>query len=212
MALGYRPVELRYLLLSNHYRQPLNFTLDGLAAARSSIQRLQNARTTLSERAAPGAPQAAPTAAVAERIRVFERDFGAALDDDLNISNALAALFSFVADCHRLEPDADDAAHLLVALERADHVTHVTSRDAGKAGLIRKSELEEGAAPKLDAPALEALLARELSPEHVREIARARHQARRQKDWATADAIRNHLQRAGVQFEDTPEGVRYKLP
>jgi cysteinyl-tRNA synthetase len=212
VALGYRPVELRYLLLSNHYRQPMNFTLDGLVAARSSVQRLQNARTTLSERAAATIPTPSPSPAVAERIAVFERDFGAGLDDDLNISNALAALFAFVTDCHRLEPSPGDAAHLLAALERADHVLNVMSRDAGKSGLIKKSELEQGDAAKLEAAALAALLARELSPEVVREIARARHQARRQKDWATADAIRNHLQGAGVQFEDTPEGVRYRLP
>ena len=221
VALGYRPVELRYLLLSNHYRQPMNFTLDGLVAARSSVQRLQNARTALSERAGGAAPTTSPaasaaftatSAAVAERIRVFERDFGAGLDDDLNISNALAALFAFVADCHRLEPGPGDAAQLLQAFDRADHVLNVSRGDASKAGLIKKSELEQGDAGKLDAPALAALLARELSAEAVREIARARHQARRQKDWATADAIRNHLQNAGVQFEDTPEGVRFKLP
>jgi cysteinyl-tRNA synthetase len=121
-------------------------------------------------------------------------------------------LFAFVADCHRLEPSPGDAAQLLQAFDRADHVLNVSSRDATKAGLIKKSELEQGDAGKLDAPALAALLARELSPEAVREIARARHQARRQKDWATADAIRKHLQNAGVQFEDTPDGVRFKLP
>jgi len=212
VALGYRPVELRYLLLSNHYRQPMNFTLDGLVAARSSVQRLQNARTRFSERARPGGPSAAASPAVAERISVFERDFGAGLNDDLNISNALAALFAFVGDCHRLEGGADDAAHLLQAFERADHVLNVSRQDAAKAGLIKKSELEQGDTTKLDAAALAALLARELSPEVVQEIARARHQARRQKDWGTADAIRTHLQRVGVQFEDTPEGVRYKLP
>jgi cysteinyl-tRNA synthetase len=212
LALGYKPVELRYLLISNHYRQPMNFTLEGLAAARSSVQRLQNARATLNERAGGAAPSGAPSAAVAERISSFESDFGAGLDDDLNISNALAALFAFVGDCHRLEPSAADAAHLLRTLDRADHVLNVAQQGADRAGVIKKSELEQGEALKLDAAALQALLAQEITPEHVREIARARHHARRQKDWATADAIRNHLQKAGVQFEDTPEGVRYKLP
>jgi len=218
LALGYKAVELRYLLISNHYRQPMNFTLEGLAAARSSVQRLQNARASLHERAGGAAPTgaaasaAAPSAAVAERISVFERDFAAGLDDDLNISNALAALFAFVADCHRLEPSAPDAAQLLRALDRADHVLNVANQGADRAGVIKKSELEQGEALKLDAAALQALLAQEITPEHVREIARARHHARRQKDWATADAIRNHLQKAGVQFEDTPDGVRYKLP
>jgi cysteinyl-tRNA synthetase len=212
VAQGYRPIELRYFLLANHYRAPMNFNLDGLVAARASIARLQNARTALHERAQGAAPQGQPSAPVAARIRAFEHDFGAALDDDLNISNALAALFAFVADSHRLEPSPGDAGHLLATLERADHVTFVLSEAASKTGLISKSELEAGEFAKLDSTALEALLAREPSPEVLRELARARHHARKQKDWPTADAIRNHLQRSGVQFEDTAEGVRYKLP
>jgi cysteinyl-tRNA synthetase len=212
-AQGYRPLELRYFLIANHYRQPMNFTLDGLVAARASMSRLQNGRNALAERAAGAAPAGASVRPeVAARVQNFERDFGAALDDDLNISNALAALFSFVTDAHRLEPNPAEAAQLLAALDRADHVTGVLDRAGSKTGVISKRELEAAAPLGLDAAGLGQLLAAELDPERLKEIAVARHQARKQKDYATADAIRNHLQKAGVLFEDTPDGVRYKLP
>ena len=209
---GFSPTELRYLLITNHYRQPLNFTLEGLSAARSSIQRLQNARGMLAERAVGADPHSKPAPEVAERIAMFERDFGVSLDDDLNISNAMAALFAFVTDIYRLEPNVSDAVHLLRTFDRADHITGVLNRDAGKAGLISSAELGGGAPEKIEAGALQALLAQTISPSQVKQLAQARHTARQQKDWATADAIRDHLKQAGVQFEDLPEGVRYKLP
>ncbi len=214
---GFSPSELRYMFMTNHYRQPLNFTFEGLSAARASIQRLQNARDLLAERAlalepsATGAPSAAPSVPAIERIATFERDFGAALDDDLNISSAMAALFSFITDINKFEPGPADALHLLRVLDRADHVTGVLQRDAAKAGLISLAELEQEAAP-LDAEGLRALLGQATSPGQLRKLAQARHRARRHKDWKTADAIRDHLKSAGIQFVDTPDGVRYKLP
>src|SRR5690606_350758 len=111
-AKGFTPIELRYLLITNHYRQPLNFTSDGLVAARSSVARLQNARTMLAERAQSAPPDSQPTSAVRDRVAAFEHDYGKSLDDDLNVSNAIAALFAFVADVHRMDPGATDAVHL----------------------------------------------------------------------------------------------------
>jgi cysteinyl-tRNA synthetase len=211
-AKGFTALELRYLLITNHYRQQLNFTFEGLVAARSSIQRLQNARDTLVERSRGAAPDSPPSAAVAARLATFERDFGAGLDDDLNMSNAMAALFALAADIHRLDSTASDAAHLLQAFDRADQVTGVLNRDAGKLGVITVAELEGDAGATLDASGLAALLAEDTSVAQVKKLARARHTARRQKDWKTADAIRDHLKKAGVQFEDVTDGVRYKLP
>ncbi len=212
VAKGFSAVELRYLLITNHYRQQLNFTFDGLLAARSSIQRLQNARTTLAERSHSAPPDSQPTPTVAARIEAFERDFGASLDDDLNISNAMAALFAFVADIHRSEPSASDAVHLLRAFDRADHITGVLNRDLTKVGVISAAELSSASQEKLSEAALQALLALDVSILQVRQLALARHAARQQKDWKTADVIRDHLKKSGVVFDDTPEGVRYKLP
>jgi cysteinyl-tRNA synthetase len=209
---GFSAMELRYFLVTNHYRQQLNFTFEGLTAARASIQRLQNARDRLAERAAGALPKEAVSEAVLARVASFESDFGASLDDDLNVSNAMAAVFAFVADTHKLSPSPADAARLLQALDRADHVTGVLDRNALKTGFITTAQLESAPAEPLSAGELEALLAQAVSHDQLEQLALIRHRARRQKDWATADAIRDHLKRAGIQFEDSPAGVRYKLP
>jgi cysteinyl-tRNA synthetase len=211
-AKGFTPVELRYLLISNHYRQPLNFTSDGLVAARASLARLQNARTMLAERAQSAPPDSKPESAAADRITAFERDYGKALDDDLNVSNAIAALFAFVADVHRLNPSASDSVHLLRALDKADHVFGVLSRDVSRVGLISRAELTGEEAAARSPAQLAELFAEEMSLPTLRALAQIRHAARAGKDYKTADAIRDHLKKAGVTFEDTPEGVRYRLP
>jgi cysteinyl-tRNA synthetase len=211
-ARGYTPIELRYLLITNHYRQPMNFTGDGLVAARSSIQRLQKARSLLAERAESAPPDSKPTHAVAERIETFERDYGKGLDDDLNVSTAMAALFAFVSDIHKLDPSPSDAVHLLRTLDRADHVLGVLSRDVVRTGLISRDELTGAEAANRDPAQLEALFAEGVSVPALRALAQIRHTARSKKDYATADAIRDHLKKSGVVFEDTPEGVRDRLP
>jgi cysteinyl-tRNA synthetase len=209
---GFSPIELRYLLITNHYRQQLNFTHDGLVAARSSIQRLQNTRSTLAERAAGAEPDSKPSPTISARIASFEHDFGAALDDDLNTSNAMAALFAFVGDINRHDVSDSDAVHLLRTLDRADHVIGVLNRDAARAGLLPLAKLTPAEPVTYDAAQLEALFAADVSVANLERLAQIRHAARKGKDYRTADAIRDHLKRSGVVFEDTPQGVRYRLP
>ena len=84
---------------------------------------------------------------------------------------------------------------------------------AGMVGRVRAAlELGGDDGATLDPSGLSALLAQGTSVAQVKQLARARHTARRQKDWKTADAIRDHLKKSGVQFEDVSDGVRYKLP
>jgi cysteinyl-tRNA synthetase len=209
---GFTPLELRYLLITNHYRQQLNFTHEGLVAARASMQRLQNARSMLAERAVGAPPDNQPSPAIAERIQVFEHDFGSALDDDLNISNAMAALFAFIGEIHRLSPNASDAVHLLRTLDRSDHVLGVLNRGAVRSGLLPLAKLAPAEPVAYDATQLDALFTDGISIANLERLAQIRHAARKNKDYATADKIREHLKRAGVVFEDTPQGVRYRLP
>jgi cysteinyl-tRNA synthetase len=91
---GWSGREVRYVLLSAHYRLPLNFTFDGLAAARSSLQRLDEWQTRLTELASTAKSSAPHPAAI-------EDAFGEYLDDDLNISAALGSLFDLVRDTNR---------------------------------------------------------------------------------------------------------------
>ena len=82
-----------------------------------------------------------------------------------------------------------------------------------KSGTISKAELdaEVDQAPSPER-AKELLAQPSLSPAELRQVALARHAARKNKDWGTADAIRDGLKALGVLFEDTPQGVRFKLP
>lgn len=206
---GYSPLEVRYLLISNHYRQPMNFTFEGLEAARASIARLQTCRDLL-ELSTQNADESAQLQSVGEIAGRFEASFGDALDDDLNVANALAALFEFVADVNRIEPSGEAARLALATLDSADDVFGVLNRQA-RAGFISKQQLEATEA-STNLAAVKELLTREpLKEADVRQLALCRHTARRSKNWPVADAIRDGLKQRGVVFEDTPEGVRFKL-
>jgi cysteinyl-tRNA synthetase len=120
LAKGFTGREIRYLLLTAHYRETFNFTLEGLQAARAALARIDDCLTKLRELA--GGAQAAGGSTLPAR-------FAAALDDDLNISGAWGAVFEWVRDMNRqlaenkLDPAA--AAEGLAAWERVDSVLGV---------------------------------------------------------------------------------------
>ena len=97
LAKGYKPRAVRYLLLATHYRQQLNFTFDGLEAAGAAVDRLLEFRRRLQATGKAG------TGELAEKAR---KGFAACMDDDLNISGALAEIFNFVKEINKLELSA----------------------------------------------------------------------------------------------------------
>lgn len=183
MGMGYTPESLRYLLASVPYRKKLNFTLEGLSAAATSIDRLRNFKLRLeTTKFAEGSDSG-----MAARIAAAREAFDAALDDDLNTAEALAAIFEFVRDANTAM-DSDhfrvgDTGPALELLARFDSVFDVL-RSSVQAGSISDSDVE-------------SLIAE-------------RTQSKKTRNFARADEIRKQLMDAGIVLEDTKEGVRWK--
>jgi len=182
LAKGYDPKAIRYLLMSTHYRQQLNFTFEGLEAAKNAVDRLINFAHRLID---------TNGRECGEKIRTLitdvQRHFEEAMDDDLNISVALAALFEFLREANKLMDDnmlsKEEAEEVYKLMMKFDKVLCVT-------GEVRKEE-------KL--------------PKEAEELVRKREEARKAKDWKTADKIRTQLRAMGIIIEDTPQGVKWRI-
>jgi len=182
LAKGYHPAAIRYLLMSTHYRQQLNFTFEGLEAAKNAVDRLTSFMHRLQD--ANGKESGEK---IKQLIAQVQRDFGEAMDDDLNISVALAALFDFVREVNKLMDNN------LLSKEEAEEVYNLMLHFDKVLGVIGEAKKEE----KL--------------PKEAEELIRKREEARKAKDWKTADKIREQLKAIGVIVEDTPQGVKWKI-
>ncbi len=177
---GCDPLAIRYLLLSTHYRQQFNFTFEGLTAAKSAIERLSNLQRRLQD--ANGTSSAEKIALLMDRAQSC---FTTAMNDDLNVSVALAALFDFVREVNNLL----DANAL-------------SKQEAQKVhALIASFDQVLGVIPK---PAEETL------PPEAAELIKKREEARKAKDWKASDALRQQLKAMGITTEDTAQGTRWK--
>ena len=182
IAKGYEAKALRYVLLSTHYRQQLNFTFEGLEAAKNAIERLVNFARRLMQANGKGCGEEIKR--LIDRVR---KDFEEAMDDDLNIGPALAALFDFVRDVNKLMDDN------VLSKEEAEEVYKLMMRFDKVLGVIGEVKKEEAL------------------PREAEELIRKREEARKGKDWETADNIRRQLKAMGIIIEDTPEGVKWRI-
>jgi len=186
---GHDPASIRHLLLSSHYRGELNFTRTGLEASRSAVQRLLDFEARLREistdaGAEPsGLPEAATTAV---------ESFRAAMDNDFNSADGMAALFVLVGGVNselegRESVREEDRDAVLDALESIDRVMGLLS--VGRAARAVDDDV---------AGWVEAKIAE-------------RTAARAAKDFATSDAIRDELADRGIVLEDGADGTRWKV-
>ncbi|WAN11450.1 cysteine--tRNA ligase [Stutzerimonas balearica] len=175
----YHPEVVRYLLVSSHYRSPINYSEDSLREAKGALERFYNGLK--------GLPDAQPAGG-----ETFVERFGAAMDDDFNSPEACAVLFDMVREVNRLrESDVQAAAALAARLKEL----------AGVLGVLQlepEAFLQAGAAGKVDAGEVEALIA-------------ARLAARAEKNWAESDRIRDQLTAMGVVLEDGKGGTTWRL-
>jgi cysteinyl-tRNA synthetase len=180
---GFAPEALRYLLASVPYRKKLNFTFDGLKAAATSIERLRNYKLRLETDKFP----VGTNPELAARTQTAHAAFDAALDDDLNTAEALAAVFEYVRDTNTAMDaggfPAGNVAAALEFLEWFDSVFDVLKPSARIGGLS-------------DAD-VDALIAE-------------RAAAKKSRNFSRSDEIRAELASQGVILEDTKEGVRWK--
>jgi cysteinyl-tRNA synthetase len=183
LAQGYQPEAVRYLLASVPYRKALNFTFDGLKSAATSIERLRNYKLRLET----GKFIEADGQALLARTQQALKDFDESLDDDLNTAQALAAVFEYVRETNTaMDAGAFPAAAVgpaLGLLARFDSLFDVLA-PACKEGALSDGDIEARIAQ--------------------------RTQAKKSKDFAGADRIRQELLEQGIILEDTKDGVRWK--
>ena len=178
---GYSAMAIRYLLLSVYYRQQLNFTRDGLAQAATAIRRVDDFLDRLGEVKRDGEASDEAKEAVASGLERFE----AAMDDDLNTSAALAALFDLVKGGNTALSSSNvtkgDAEAFREAVDRMNSVFGVFGRS-------EKLTLDE----------------------EVEKLIQERRDARANRDFARSDEIRDELDARNIVLEDTPSGTRWR--
>jgi cysteinyl-tRNA synthetase len=180
-----RPVVLRYFLGSTHYRSTLEYHDDSLKEAESALDRIEGFLR-----------RAAPEGGWFAGGRDFPPAFVEALDDDLNVSGALAVVHETVTTGNKAIDEGDDevawqAFSQVVAMTSVLGINPIDVRWQGHGGA------DDGTAA-----ALTSLVESELA---------ARQQARAARDYATADAVRDRLADAGIEVEDTPAGPRWSV-
>jgi cysteinyl-tRNA synthetase len=183
LAMGHAPETVRYLLISVPYRKKLNFTFDGLNAAKTTIDRLRNFKLRLeTDRLADGTNEK-----LSARTKEALEHFRTSLDDDLNTAEALAAIFEYVRDANTAmdagEFPAGNVPSALELLQRFDDIVDV----------LRPTQTQSA-----------------LSDEQVEARIQERTQAKKARNFPLSDQIRAELLEAGIILEDTKDGVRWK--
>jgi len=180
---GHPPAAIRYLLVSSHYRSPLNLTEESLQAAYSAWTRIMDFRTRIREMIETCIAKP-PSGEIDIELYECDRAFKQYMDDDLDTPRALAALFDFIREANKIFDDgpipASQGREVLELLDRIDSVL----------GVMKDNET--------------------LLDEEIERLIRERQEARQRKEFSTADAIRDQLAAQGIILEDTRDGVRWK--
>ncbi|MBO5852267.1 MAG: cysteine--tRNA ligase [Clostridia bacterium] len=174
---GYEPI--RYLMISSHYRSPINYSTDILDQGKNALERLYTCRDNLDF----ALKNANDEGTVPEVLEKYKTDFITAMDDDLNTADAIGVLFSMVREINTMIAEGVGKAAIEASITLFDELTNVL-------GLVYNRKTGD-----LDSE-VEALI-------------EERTAARKARDFARADAIRDQLKEMGIVLEDTPQGVKW---
>lgn len=183
----YTKEAVRYFMLSTHYRNPLNFSDEVMDQAQNSIDRIANAAGNVRHRlgTAVGAPEGKAGAEVVRRMDDVLAEFHGKMQDDFNTPDAITAMFQWATEANHIlqKPSVttEDLQRILSAFEEMNGVLRIVDSSA-----------------------------EELLDEEIERLIAERVEARRNKDWARADEIRDRLSAEGILLEDTAQGMRWR--
>ncbi|HEU4981350.1 MAG TPA: cysteine--tRNA ligase [Acidobacteriaceae bacterium] len=205
---GHKASAIRMLLISVPYRQQLNFTFDGLAAETGAVERLR----TFHERVRAVVPAEEEDAELAVETAKSRENFHGALANDLNTAEARAAIFDLVragnAAIDAGTVGRENAAAMLAVLKDFDSVFAVLEdRDAEWTRAALDWAEREG---RLGEASAEVVAQSALSDDQIQALVDERTQAKRARNFARADQIRNDLAEKGILLEDSKDGVRWR--
>jgi cysteinyl-tRNA synthetase len=184
VAAKYGYEVIRYLMIQAQYRAPMNYSVELLDACKAPLDRLYECRSTL-ERAVQEAPNGEISAQARESFDKYRSNFIAALEDDLNTADALTAVFELVRELNIMASDKNASKEQLsLGKQTFEELT-------GVLGLLYERQEDE-------------------IPQEVRELAQQRAAARKAKDFAEADRLRDEIAALGYSVRETRQGVEIK--
>jgi cysteinyl-tRNA synthetase len=189
---AYEPLAIRQLILNSHYRSPLDFSEAALFAANSGYQKIADCIKAL-RNDLDAAPEGAADKAVLNQLDAAKARFEEAMNDDLNTAVALSVLFDLVRITNKL---LDDTSVTRETLQAVDKTFSTLGGDV--LGVVKAEYADAGGADE------------EVVGKLVGILIEQRAAARKARDFATADAIRDKLDEAGLVLEDKPEGTQWR--
>ena len=176
---GYEPI--RYLMISSHYRSPINYSTDIIEQAKNALERLYNCRSKMTFAIENGGGDSSKTAD--EFTNKRKEQFIRVMDDDFNTADGISAVFDLARDINTFVDGGANKAELTKCLAAFDEL-------CGVLGLVYNTKTES-----LD--------------DEVETLIAERIKARAEKNWALADEIRDKLKAMNIILEDTPQGVKW---
>jgi cysteinyl-tRNA synthetase len=181
---GYEPI--RYLMISCQYRSPINYSFDAIEQCKASLERLYTCRNNMDFALQNAVEEAGEKdAEIIAAIDSKKDKFIEAMEDDLNTGEALGAIFELVKEINLNVNDGVQSKALVeYAIKIFDELMNVL-------GLLYNRNAEKSLDDEIEA------------------LIQARNDARKAKNWAEADRIRDELKAQGIVLEDTPQGVKW---